>query len=79
MSKGYLDDDAIDYILSLRLENMNNEENQIFESTTLYMTPTWEMIRKVTLQYFKPFNGPSDIIKLIHDSSSRNMKNHCIK
>ena len=49
MRKGDLDDDAIDCMLSRSLENMNNEEKQIFESTALHMLPTWEMTRKVTL------------------------------
>ena len=40
MKKGDLGDDDIDCMLSHSLENMNNEEKQIFESTSLHTKPT---------------------------------------
>ena len=79
MRKCDLDDDIIDYMLSRSLENMNIEEKDIFESTTLHIIPTWEMTRKATLQYLKSFNGTFSSIKPIYDSSSRFMKKYCIK
>ena len=78
MRKRDLDDDTIDYILSHSLENMNNKEKEIFESTALYIMPTWEMTRKCTLQYLRSCDGPFAIIKPIYNNSSRPMINLCI-
>ena len=48
MRKGDLDDDILGYMLSRSLDNMNNEEKEIFESTALHIMPTWEITKKVT-------------------------------
>ena len=51
MRIGELYDNAIDYIVSRSLDNINDEEKEIFEKNALYIMPSQGMTRGNTYNY----------------------------
>ena len=75
---GTMDEPSVDFLLRRCLDNLSEDEKLQFQIEALYLMPTWEMTRGITLKYLKILPGPYAIIKPNYDSCSRSNKNHCI-
>ena len=77
MRNGSIDDDDVDFLLSRCLDNLDEEERQLFQNA-LHLVPTWNMTDEIIFNYLDSFDTP--IMKLYPKYSTirTNGLNHCI-
>ena len=65
-----MDDESVDFLSKTNLENITANKRLICEQESLYLMPTWDMTRSITLKYLKSFEGPCAVIKSLYNTSS---------
>ena len=68
LREGTMDERSTDFLLKRCIYNLCPEEQEVFESTAIYLMPTWDQTRRITLKYLKTFNGPYTAIRLQYNS-----------
>ena len=63
LREGTMDERSMDFLLNRCLYNLCPEEQEEFECTAIYLMPTWDQTRRITLKYLKTFQGPYAIIR----------------
>ena len=75
MRDGTMDERSTDFLL----KRYSPEVLELFESTDIYLMPTWDQTRRITLKYLKTFNGPYVVIRPQCNSCNIQGQNHCIR
>ena len=69
---------SISFLLGKYIYNVSPHACTLFERDSIYVMPTWDMIRSVALEYLKSLDGLYTVIKPVYSSYSRSKRNHYI-
>ena len=48
-----MDERSTEFLVERCIYNLCTEEQEVFESTAIYLIPTWDQTRRITLKYLK--------------------------
>ena len=63
-----MDERSTKFLLKRCIYNLCPEEHEVFESTAIYVMPTLDQTRRITLKYLKNFNVPYAAIRPQYNS-----------